>query len=335
MVHKNPLPRIIAIILILILTGSSGYYMILGGKESFMDCLYMTVISLSTVGYGEVIETGGNPILRIYTMVLLIFGVGILLYALGAFTAFVVEGHFSGLIKRRRMMKQISELKDHIIVCGGGDTGYYVVDELIKCKCNVVLIDINQDNLDQCMKLGDIHYIVGDATDDQNLVDANIEHARGVVIALPSDKDNLYIVMTARILNPRIRIVSVGQHEHIETKMRKAGADSIVSPNHIGGLRLASEMIRPATVEFLDRMLRSADQTLRVGEIEIREGSHMENRTIGDLHLAHKHNLVLLSARAPDSRHFQYNPPENLVLTAGYALIVMGDVEDINKVNKI
>lgn len=330
--YRNPLLKIISIMVILIFAGSMGFYFLSGGKESFTDCLFMTVITLSTVGYGEVIDVSSNPALRIYTIILVTFGVGILLYALSAFTAFVVEGHFSGYLRRKRMMKQIGELEGHCIVCGGGDTGYYVVDEMLKCGWEVVLIDKNQENLGNCMKLGDIKYIVGDATDDHNLEDANIEKARGVVVALPSDKDNLYIVMTAKILNPDIRIIAIGQHEHIETKMRRAGANGVVSPNFIGGLRLASEMIRPATVEFLDTMLRGTGDILRVGEVCFRERSPFIGKTLAEVDFPGKHNLVVLARKKEGAETFEYNPPSDYILEEGDVLIFMGFIKDIKKI---
>ncbi|HPR64674.1 MAG TPA: potassium channel protein [Thermoanaerobaculia bacterium] len=329
---KNPLPRIVAMIGCVILAGSVGYYLIMQGRESFMDCLYMTVITLSTVGYREVFDVNTHPVLRVYTIILLTFGVGILLYSLSAFTAFVVEGHFTGMLRRRRMMKTIKELSGHCIVCGGGDTGFYIVDELLKCGWEVVLIDRSPENLEACGKLGNILTILGDATDDQNLVDANITRARGIIIALPNDKDNLYVVMTARMLNSKIRIVAIGQHPHIEAKMRRAGADAIVSPNHIGGLRLASELIRPATVAFLDQMLRSPDGVLRVGEISLEKGSPWVGRTLEACSFPRAHDLLILAVRESPTAPFTYNPPQDHVLQAGSLLVVMGKIENIQKV---
>lgn len=307
--------------------GTLGYYLLFKGAAPLMDCLYMTVISLTTVGYGEILDVGRVPGGRIFTMVLITVGMGMLLYALSSLTGFIVEGHFSGMIRRRRMMRDIGRLEGHTIVCGGGDTGYYVVEELLKCGRRVVLVDVDPKHLARCQALGEVWTLEGDATEDATLKDAGIGKASGLVVALHSDKDNLFVVMSAQILSPSLRIVAMCHDEAIESKMKRAGANAVVSPNFIGGLRMASELIRPTTTQFLDTMLRAEAGTIRVNEIPVSADSPFKGKRLKDLDLPAKHNLLVLAVYEQDARNFLYNPGRDHVLKEGQTLVVMGDLK--------
>jgi voltage-gated potassium channel len=227
----------------------------------------MTVISLTTVGFGEVIEVTGNVPAEIFTMLLIIFGMGIILYGISTVTALIIEGELSGILRKKKMFKRISKMKNHYIVCGGGETGRPILEELAKNKEPFVLIEQDEGNIQRCKSVADLLYVEGDATDDENLVAAGIENAAGIIITLPSDKDTLYVTMTARMLNKKVRIVSRMINQKLKPKLKMAGANSVVSPNTIGALRMASEMIRPTVVDFLDRMLRSKQGNLRIHQI--------------------------------------------------------------------
>ncbi|MBU2442398.1 MAG: potassium channel family protein, partial [Nanoarchaeota archaeon] len=264
---KKRLYLILFAIFLVVLAGSSGYYILFGGKPKYMDCLYMTVISLTSVGYGEIIPVTGNIPAQIFTMVLITFGMGIILYGISTLTAIMIEGELSGILRKNKMENRIKKLHDHYIVCGGGETGRHVITELVKNKEKVVLIEHLDDNIEKSRHIEDLLFIKGDATDDQNLILAGIDKAAGIVICLPSDKDTLYVTMTARMLNGKIRIISRMVDQSIQPKLKKAGADSTVSPNFIGGLRLASEMLRPAVVDFLDSMLRSSQGHIRISQL--------------------------------------------------------------------
>lgn len=326
---KKRLYILLTSILLTILGGASGYYAIFWGERSFLDCVYMTVISLTSVGYGEIVPVTGNPLAQFYTMGLLFFGMGIILYAISSFTAILIEGELSGMLRRNKMEKKIKSLKRHYIVCGGGETGLPLIEELLKNNEEAVLIDFDSQSA-ACHQFKDsILYIGGDATDDQNLMAAGIDHATGIIISLPSDKDNLYVTMTARMLNPKIRIISRMTNPKMRDKLIKAGADGVVSPNFIGALRMASEMLRPVTVSFLDTMLRSGDGTLRIHDIQITEKSGSLGKEIRSLDLNRRFNLLLLGAKA-DSEMF-FNPPDETELKAGMTLIVMGKSADITK----
>lgn len=326
--------QVIGSIFLVFMAGSIGYYLLFLGKYPFIDCMYMTVISLTSVGYGEVIQVSGNVWAQIFTMTLIIFGMGIILYGISTLAALMIEGEISGVLRRRSMEKRISRLKNHYIVCGGGETGRPLIDELIKNGEKVVLIEHDEDRLHACSAFEEILYIKGDATDDNNLVAAGIDRAAGLIICLPSDKDNLYVTMTARMLNSDVRIISRMIDPKIEAKLLKAGANKVVSPNIIGALRMASEIIRPTVVDFLDSMLRSRQGTLRINEVDITKGSEMDGKRIAESGIRDRFDLLVLGSR-PRNGDIEFNPPATKTLQSGMALIVMGEVENIRRAREV
>jgi voltage-gated potassium channel len=234
----------------------------------------------------------------------------------------------------KQMKKAIDKLENHYIVCGGGETGLPVMEELVKNKEKVVLVESSQENIDRCTNVIEgLLYVQGDATEDQHLIAAGIARAAGVAICLPSDKDNLYITMTARMLNRKIRIISRMVNVKLKAKLKKAGADSVVSPNSIGALRIASEMIRPTVVNFLDSMLRSKAGNLRIHQLVVRERSPMVGVALKDSGLKSLYKLLVLGAQV-EARDIEFNPDPMTSLSAGMTLIVMGDMEDIARADQ-
>ena len=312
------------------MAGSTGYYIIFNGEPAFLDCIYMTVVSLTTVGYGEVIEVTGNETAQIFTMILITFGMGIILYGISSLTALLLEGELSGIFRKKKMAKQIDKLTDHYIVCGGGETGSGVIAELCKNNEVSVLIEEDAERIQRCKEICELLYIQGDATEDENLIAAAIERAAGIVISLPSDKDTLYVTMTARMLNQRLRIISRMTNQHLKPKLIKAGANAVVCPNAIGALRMASEMIRPTAVDFLDRMLRSSHGDLRIHELTVSENSKFSEKEIRECGLDERYGLLVLGAKS-QAKEIEFNPAPTQKLTAGTTLIVMGAVGQIAK----
>jgi voltage-gated potassium channel len=321
---------LLVLIFMVIMAGSTGYYIIFNGEPKFLDCLYMTVVSLTTVGYGEVLEVTGNDTAQIFTMILITFGMGIILYGISSLTALLLEGELSGIFRKKKMAKQIDKLNDHYIVCGGGETGSGVIVELCKNNEVAVLIEEDTERIERCKEICDLLYIKGDATDDENLIAAGIDRAAGIVISLPSDKDTLYVTMTARMLNQKIRIISRMTNQHLEPKLFKAGANAVVCPNAIGALRMASEMIRPTAVDFLDRMLRSSHGNLRIHELTVSENSKFSEKEIRHCGLKERYGLLVLGAKTK-AKDIEFNPAPTQKLTAGTTLIVMGAVGQIAK----
>ncbi len=321
----------IAILVSTLLMGSMGYYFLFEGQSSYLDCLYMTVISLTTVGYGEVLGIAGNPAAQIFTMLLITFGMGIILYSISTLTAMFIEGELTGMLRRRQMENKIKTLRGHYIVCGGGETGFPLVAELVTSKVAVVLVENDSRTIEQARHVrGKLYHVHGDATDDANLIAAGIERAKGIAICLPSDNDNLYITMTARMLNPAVQITTRMTNSRLKPKLLKAGATSVVSPNTIGALRMASEMLRPAAVEFLDNLLRSERGEMRIHQIIVSSNSPLAGKQIAESGLRDRFNLLLLGVRHPNNE-FEYRPSSSFLIKEGMTLIVLGDIDNINR----
>jgi voltage-gated potassium channel len=316
----------------------SGYCLLGGGDVTFLQALYMTVITLSTVGYGEIVDTSHNPLLRIFNIFILLFGVGVMVYVVSVVTAFLVEGQLSDLFRRRKMEKQISALTGHYIICGLGDTGRHVAAELQTTGTPFVAIESDEEVVRKfCQIRHDLLYVIGDATDEAVLDHTGVGRAKGLIAGLPADKDNLVITFLVRQKNPAIRIVArCTDDAKFSQRMLKGGANSTVSPNRIGGLRLASEVLRPDVVEFLDLMLKEHSHTLRVEQIEIPEGSGWSGLSLDNLNLRARHQLVPLALKNSSVRQghgptFQVNPPGEQVLRDGEIVIVLGDVNDVKR----
>jgi voltage-gated potassium channel len=206
-----------------------------------------------------------------------------------------------------------------------------VFDELVKNDEDVVLIEIDPNMIERCKSIvDDLLFIEGDATEDENLIAAGIERAAGVIVSLPSDRDNLYITMTARMLNPHTRIISRMINQKLEPKLQKAGADKVVSPNAIGALRMASEMIRPTVVDFLDGMLRSSRNNIRINQLTISEDSPASGKDIRACGFREKFGLLILGFKDQNGE-IEFNPAPQHVLTPGITLVVMGEVQNVLK----
>ena len=327
-----------ALFLILLTISVSGYLILGGPSVTFLQALYMAVITLAGVGYGEIVETAHNPALRIFNMGVVLFGVAITVFVFSVVAAFLVEIEVTNPFWRRRMQTHINELRGHYIVCGLGDTGRHAVEELQKTGTPYVAIEQHElvakkirENHPELLK--DMLFVVGDATEEETLEKAGIEHAHGIITALPEDKDNLVVTVVAHQRFPNLRIVARSAEEKFSDRMIRAGAKATVSPSRIGGLRMASEAIRPQVVGFLDLMLKSHSQTLRVEEIDVREHSPWVGSALSELNIRSRLNLLVLAvkdSRAADAK-LMVNPPDNLRLLSGSAVIVMGDVNDIHQ----
>lgn len=320
------LARAAALIALVFITGVIGYSLLGGEEYGIFDAIYMTMITLTTVGYGETINLEGNLPGRMFTTVLLVFGVGGFVYFFSNFTAFMVEGHFDRLMWNRKMRKMINALSDHFIVCGAGDTGEHLVKELIETERPFVVIDSDPERIDELTeKYGaEFPVVIGDATDDDALRAAGIERARSLTACISSDKDNLLVIVSARLLNPKLRLICRCVDEKIMYKVRKAGADAVVSPNMIGGLRMVSEMIRPNVVTFLDVMLRDKDKGLRVEEFAIEKGSRLAGITAGDFRAKHLEGVLLVAVKLSND-DWTFNPKDDMRLEPGMHIVYMGN----------
>lgn len=301
---------------------------------SWLDSLYMTVISLTTVGFGEALPIRGYPYMMVFTSLLLLCGIGVITYTFSLVTAFIVEQSVSEVIWRRRMKKRIDQLGNHYVVCGAGGTGLAAIQELHETGNDCVVIDANREILDKVAEEYDVCILVGDATDEEVLQRAGIERAAGVLANLASDQDNLFLVMTARQLNEKARIAAKVMNPKNSRKFYKVGATALASPQTIGGLRLASELLRPSVVSFLDLMLRDTDRTLRVEEVNVPVDSEFEGKSLKDLNFRNRFDLQVLAMRRPGESKFEYNPNPVEPLTGGTILIVQGDVARVRELRE-
>ncbi len=326
-----------ALLVGLVLGGSAGYFALGAGRWTFGECVYMTVITLSTVGFGELSRMGEVEGARTLTIFLIVGGIGTLAYVQANVTALLVEGAIGQALRRNRMRKKIEALSKHIVVAGSGSTGKHVIEELVATKTPFVVIDRNHEHverLSETMMHGEMLFVHGDATEDHILMQAGVDRAAGVVAALTHDKDNLFVTLSARSLNAHARIVSKVTEDESAPKMLKAGATATVSPTQIGGRRMASELIRPEVNEFLDQMLRDKDKSLRLEEVVIPKASPYAGHALRDAPIRRETNLLVIAVRQP-TREFVYNPDPDFVLDVGMTLVVMGAADDVRKLRTL
>ena len=320
-----------AILIAIILIGTVGYWFIGGKQYSFVDTLYMTVITITTIGFAEIIDLSGNVAGRIFTIFIAISGVGVMAYIFTNITALVVEGELTESFRRRRMEKIAGKSTDHYILCGLGSVGFYIANELYATKRPHVIVDVNKKNIERSLEsLHDAVFIEGDATDSETLLKAGVEKATGLFAATGDDNQNMVVTLTAKQLNPKLKVVARCSDMRNSEKMKKAGADAVVSPTAIGGLRMASEMVRPTVVSFLDIMLRDKDKNLRVEELPVPQS--LVGQPISALNLKRFSHALLLAVKTRDD--WVYNPPESYVIDQKNTLVFMATPEGRDELAK-
>lgn len=309
--------------------GMVGYHVIEGW--SLFDSLYMTVITLATVGYGETHELSHSG--RVFTIFLIMGGIGVMTYAFSSVTSMIVEGDLSAAFRRRRMEKDIATLAGHYIVCGASHSGGVICGELHRTKRPFVLIDRHQEAVEKTAERcggKELLYVLGDATVDEVLKTAGVERAAGVFAVLATDQDNAFVALSAKGLNPGLRVVSRQKEMGVREKLFRSGADNVVNPEYIGGLRMASEMIRPATVGFLDSMMRESAVAMRFEEIDVPSGSPYVGRPVGELKGSEGMVPLLIAVLDPDTKKYDMNPDSKRPIKPGDALVMLGDVDKLS-----
>ncbi|MBM4155074.1 MAG: potassium transporter TrkA [Lentisphaerae bacterium] len=314
--------------LFVIVAGTAGYRVLSEGVTSWLDCLYMTVITVTTIGYGEVVDLTRHPgAVRAFSMLVAVSGIGIITYAIGSLTSFAVDGELRAILRRRRMQKTIRELRGHHILAGWSGVARSILRELLATGRPAVVIAPDAAAVREAADDPDgLAVIEGDVTADELLQEAGIEHAGGVFAATDDDHTNIIVCLSARRLNASARIVSAVREEENAVKMRRAGANATVSVVGIGGLRMASEMVRPTVVTFLDTMLRSTGPTLRVEEVPA--GPSAVGRRIADLGLDACGASLLLAVRCGDQ--WRFKPPADGSVREGDVLVFMTTPADLD-----
>jgi voltage-gated potassium channel len=329
---RDRLLLVFALLVACLAAGTSGYHLIEGW--SLFDSLYMTVITIGTVGYGEVHPL--SPAGRVFTMFMILGGIGLFTYGFTAITAIVVEGDLTRAFRRMRMEKRIAQLSGHFVICGAGHTGGVVCGELKKTGRDFVVVDRDAAAILQLEeRLGfELLHIVGDGSEDSVLLRAGVMNAAGVFAVLATDQDNAFVVLSAKGLNPKAKVLACQKSLGVREKLLRSGADGVVDPEFIGGLRLASEMIRPVTVGFLDSMLRATDAHFRFDEISVPANSPMVGKPFGEIKGGEGGAPLIVAVVPAGSDLYELNPSVARAVRAGDRLVILGETEALGGLRK-
>jgi voltage-gated potassium channel len=328
--------RSIVVLATTIVLGGLVLFWLGHGRWSLSETLYVAVNAISTVGSHELEGLDHVRFGKLATVGIILAGLGAVAYFQSSLTAILVQGVIGERLRRGRMQKRIDKLKGHMIVCGVGTTGVHVVEELFATKTPFVVIDRSRELLEAASEevaKGELLYVVGDATQDHVLMQAGVTRAAGLVAALSEDKDNLYVTLSARTLSADARIVTKAIGADASAKMMRAGANATVSPNMIGGRRLASELVRPTVVEFVDQMLHDKDNVLRLEEVAVPEGSFFVGKALRDVPIRAETKLLVVALRV--DKKFIYNPEPSTELEVGSVLVVIGAQPNVARLREL
>lgn len=327
--HRHPYFFSLVAALCVVLIGTLGYYFIEGW--SALDSLYMTVISLTTVGYSEVTPLSDQG--KLFTMVLLLLGIGVAAYAIGTGFRFIVEGEVQLLRGTIRMHKKIDSLKNHHIICGFGRLGSIVVKDFVETGESILVLDKDPKHIEELERIG-VPYIIGNAYEDESLKSARIDDAKTLLTLLSSDADNVYVALCARDLNPRIAITARTDHEEGERRLRRAGANNIIAPYRVSGSRLVQRILRPHVTEFLELATSHSGMQLVIEEIQVPENSVLAGRSLQETDLRNRTGAVIAASILRDGT-MTYNPGASSLIAAGSTLVVLGERKALEKLSEI
>lgn len=312
-----------AVFLAVLVLGTLGY-MAIEGWGAF-DSLYMTVITMGSVGYREV-----HPLTqagRLWTMLVIVAGIGALGFAIVTVTDFMVEGHFSGLLEGRRMDRRITGMSGHNVVAGLGRVGLVVGEEFEAAGVSFVVIDSDETAIARAKEM-DWAWVQGDATEEATLTEAGIERARSLTVALNSDADNVFVTLTARGLAPGLFVVARATTPTAESKLLRSGADRVITPTEIGGRRMAAMVMKPMVVDFLDVVTHGHGAELKLEQIELSDGDPYVGRTLAESHIRSSTGSYVLAIRGPDGSD-NSNPSRDTMMKAGDRLVVLGTEDQL------
>lgn len=320
---RKKLFQVLSLVLLITAFGTIGYMVVEGWN--FMDSLYMTVITISTTGYREVHELSSKGM--IFTIVLTVVGVGTALIAFTTGARFILEGELRQIFGRKKLERKIKELKDHYIICGYGRMGRIIARELQEEGVQFVVVEKDPAALEEKK---DVLVVMGDATRDHTLKEAGIDKACGLISVLPNDAENLFVVLSARGLNPNILIVARAMEEGSEQKLLRAGASKVVSPYLIGGLRMAHTVLKPTVVDFIEFTTKSGNIGLQMQEVTVQDGSILIGRSLEACTVGDDWGVIIVAIKQTTGET-RFNPTHQSVIKAGDILIVLGEISKLKR----
>jgi voltage-gated potassium channel len=320
----------IAPMLLILVCGPIGYMLL--ENTSFVDGLYLTVITITTVGYGDIVPI--HPAGRLFTVLLVFSGVGYVMYLFGTITEAMVEGGLKKIVERRKMNKKIARLHDHYIVCGFGRIGKEICSILKENNRPFVVIERDEEVIREIDRLDYID-LMGEASDDDVLLNTGIKRARGLIAVVSSDADNLYITLTARGLNPDLFILARSSGvPGVARKLERAGASRVISPYSIGARRMAQLIVRPTVMDFIDLAMHAGELGLRMEELVVSEDTPVVGKTLLQSGFRKKYDVIVIAIKRGEYPMI-FNPKPNERILAGDILIVLGDVEHVSALEKV
>lgn len=319
---------IVTLLLFVVAAGTIGFELIEGW--GFMDALYMTVITIATVGYQEIRPLGEAG--RIFNMVLIFFGLGTTTYVAASVVRFMVEGRIRAIMGRRRLDRRIDRLRDHYIVCGYGRIGRILCQTLQQKPVGLVAVEKSPD-LVPVMEQDRVLFVQGEATSEETLQRAGIARARGLVAVLGTDTDNVFLVLTARQLAPQLLIIARAGREESKSKLRAAGANIVESPYETGAFRLAQRIMRPAVTSFLDSAFSDTRKDIQMEELAVSDHSPLAHLSLKDSGIRQKYNLIIIAIKNTDGAML-FNPSFETTIRPGDTVIAVGEVENLDRLEQ-
>ncbi len=325
MIFTSKIKFALVILLTIIIIGTVGFHLIEGW--SFLDSLYTTIATLSTVGYGDF--SPDTTVGKFFTIFVILSGVGMMFYTLVLLAETFIEGRVRLLLGRGKLEKIIEKMNNHYIICGGGRIGFLICRELMAGKIPCVIVDNNPDVIQKAQDENFI-YCKGDATQDKVLIAAGIKRAKGIICVLPSDAENLYVILTAKELNQNIFIMARSEEEESEHRLLRAGADKVMSPYTLGGVRMAMAIMRPAMLDFIEITTNRQSLELRMEEVAICKNSQFLAKTLEDSGIRKRFGLIIVAVKK-ESGKMIFNPMANYIIEEGDRLIAMGEDENVKQ----
>jgi voltage-gated potassium channel len=316
---------IVALLVFIVTAGTIGFELIEGW--GFMDALYMTVITIATVGYQEIRPLGEAG--RIFNMILIFFGLGTTTYVAASVVQFMVEGRIRAIMGRRRLDRRIDRLRNHYIVCGYGRIGRILCQTLQQKPVDLVAVE-NSPDLVPVLEQDGVLFVQGEATSEETLQRAGIARARGLVAVLGTDTDNVFLVLTARQLAPQLLIIARASREESKGKLRAAGANIVESPYEMGAFRLAQRIMRPAVTSFLDSAFSETRKDIQMEELAVSDRSPLAHLSLKDSGIRQKYNLIIIAIKTTDGAML-FNPSFEATIRPGDTVIAVGEVENLDR----